>query len=252
MRIAVVGLGHIGLPLAVQYASRGHDVTASTSTRGSSRPSTAGVAARRRAGPRRSRPAPGGRRAPAATTWADPSGVREPRRGGGHRPRRGRRGARDRLRADRRRHARHRARASERRLVVYETTLPVGTTRNRFGPVLTRAGASSWTAISSSPSARSGCSRPRLPRPPALPEGRRWPERGVQRERSSSTARPRRGDRSGWSPPETAELTKLAETTYRDVNIAYANELARFAARSGLDVTEAIGAANSQPYSHIH
>ena len=26
MRIAVVGLGHIGLPLAVQYASRGHDV----------------------------------------------------------------------------------------------------------------------------------------------------------------------------------------------------------------------------------
>ena len=26
MRIAVIGLGHIGLPLAVQYASRGHDV----------------------------------------------------------------------------------------------------------------------------------------------------------------------------------------------------------------------------------
>src|SRR4029453_19076694 len=27
MRIAVIGLGHIGLPLAVQYASRGHEVT---------------------------------------------------------------------------------------------------------------------------------------------------------------------------------------------------------------------------------
>ena len=26
MKIAVVGLGHIGLPLAVQYASRGHEV----------------------------------------------------------------------------------------------------------------------------------------------------------------------------------------------------------------------------------
>ena len=26
MRIAVVGLGHIGLPLAVQYATRGHSV----------------------------------------------------------------------------------------------------------------------------------------------------------------------------------------------------------------------------------
>ena len=26
MRVAVVGLGHIGLPLAVQYATRGHQV----------------------------------------------------------------------------------------------------------------------------------------------------------------------------------------------------------------------------------
>ena len=26
MKVVVVGLGHIGLPLAVQYASRGHDV----------------------------------------------------------------------------------------------------------------------------------------------------------------------------------------------------------------------------------
>jgi nucleotide sugar dehydrogenase len=51
---------------------------------------------------------------------------------------------------------------------------------------------------------------------------------------------------------ETAEMTKLAETTYRDVNIAYANELARAASRRGIDVSEVIGAANSQPYSHIH
>jgi len=36
------------------------------------------------------------------------------------------------------------------------------------------------------------------------------------------------------------------------VNIAYANELARYASRRGIDVTEVIGAANSQPYSHIH
>ena len=51
---------------------------------------------------------------------------------------------------------------------------------------------------------------------------------------------------------EAAELTKLAETTYRDVNIAYANELARYADRLGLDVGAVIDAANSQPYSHIH
>jgi UDP-N-acetyl-D-mannosaminuronic acid dehydrogenase len=51
---------------------------------------------------------------------------------------------------------------------------------------------------------------------------------------------------------EAAELTKLAETTYRDVNIAFANELARYADALGLDVQQVIDAANSQPYSHIH
>jgi UDP-N-acetyl-D-mannosaminuronic acid dehydrogenase len=51
---------------------------------------------------------------------------------------------------------------------------------------------------------------------------------------------------------EAAELTKLAETTYRDVNIALANELARFADRQGIDIEKVIAAANSQPFSHIH
>ena len=51
---------------------------------------------------------------------------------------------------------------------------------------------------------------------------------------------------------ETAELVKLAETTYRDVNIALANEFARVADEHGVDVTEAIKAANTQPFSHIH
>jgi nucleotide sugar dehydrogenase len=51
---------------------------------------------------------------------------------------------------------------------------------------------------------------------------------------------------------EAAEFSKLADTTYRDVNIAFANELARYAERVGVDVHEVIAAANSQPYSHIH
>ncbi|TAK63810.1 MAG: nucleotide sugar dehydrogenase [Dehalococcoidia bacterium] len=51
---------------------------------------------------------------------------------------------------------------------------------------------------------------------------------------------------------ETAEFSKLAETTYRDVNIALANEFARIADRLGVDALQAIEAANSQPYSHIH
>ena len=47
-------------------------------------------------------------------------------------------------------------------------------------------------------------------------------------------------------------MAKLAETTYRDVNIALANQFAVFAETSGIDVHEVIDAANSQPYSHIH
>jgi UDP-N-acetyl-D-mannosaminuronic acid dehydrogenase len=54
------------------------------------------------------------------------------------------------------------------------------------------------------------------------------------------------------SSAEAAEMTKLAETTYRDVNIALANEFAQVADRRGIDVSEIISAANSQPYSHIH
>src|SRR5690625_842965 len=47
-------------------------------------------------------------------------------------------------------------------------------------------------------------------------------------------------------------MAKLAETTYRDVNIALANQFGTFAATHGIDVHQVIAAANSQPYSHIH
>jgi nucleotide sugar dehydrogenase len=51
---------------------------------------------------------------------------------------------------------------------------------------------------------------------------------------------------------EAAEMAKLAETTYRDVNIGLANQFARFAANQGIDIHEVIQASNSQPYSHLH
>jgi nucleotide sugar dehydrogenase len=54
------------------------------------------------------------------------------------------------------------------------------------------------------------------------------------------------------SSAEAAEFAKLADTTYRDVNIALANEFARYADRIGVDLVEVIAAANSQPYSHVH
>ena len=51
---------------------------------------------------------------------------------------------------------------------------------------------------------------------------------------------------------EAAEMAKLAETTYRDVNIGLANQYAVYADKVGIDVEKVIDACNSQPYSHIH
>ena len=49
----------------------------------------------------------------------------------------------------------------------------------------------------------------------------------------------------------TAEATKLAENAFRDVNIAFANELSLVADRLGLDVWELIGLANRHPRVNI-
>lgn len=49
----------------------------------------------------------------------------------------------------------------------------------------------------------------------------------------------------------TAEMSKVAENTYRDINIAYANELAMICNTSGLDVYEVIRIANMHPRVNI-
>ncbi len=49
----------------------------------------------------------------------------------------------------------------------------------------------------------------------------------------------------------TAEMVKLMENTYRDVNIALANEFSRLAERIGFDVWEAIKLANYHPRVNI-
>jgi nucleotide sugar dehydrogenase len=50
----------------------------------------------------------------------------------------------------------------------------------------------------------------------------------------------------------TAEAEKLFEGVYRDVNIALANEMAKFCEAAGIDFWQARDAANSQPFCHIH
>ena len=45
----------------------------------------------------------------------------------------------------------------------------------------------------------------------------------------------------------TAEMTKVVENTFRDINIAFANELAKICRKGGMDVSEVIRIANKHP-----
>jgi UDP-N-acetyl-D-mannosaminuronic acid dehydrogenase len=137
--------------------------------------------------------------------------------------------------------------------VCVETTLPVGTTRERIAPRLAelsglRSEEDFYTAFSPE-RVYSGRIFADLAAYPKLvgglsPEGE---SRAVALYSQFLEA-------EVWpmGSAEAAEMTKLAETTYRDVNIALANEFARFGDARGIDVHRVIDAANSQPFSHIH
>jgi UDP-N-acetyl-D-glucosamine dehydrogenase len=255
MRVAVVGLGHIGLPLAVQYARRGHEVI------GCDVDARIVEAINRGVSPHDDESAlvEGVPRLVAAgrlrATTDDAEGVRQAEVVVVIVP----------VVVDAERQidfgpidAATRDIASGLQpgtLVVYETTLPVGTTRDRFGPML--AAGSGLTLdrdffLAFSPE--------RVLVGRVLLDLQRYPKI-VGGTSADSTRRAIEFYRAALEEgtevrsvanAETAEMTKLAETTYRDVNIALANEYARYAAKRGIDVVEVIDAANSQPYSHIH
>ncbi len=137
-------------------------------------------------------------------------------------------------------------------LVVLETTVPLGTTRRRLGRALESSG------LRTGQDFHLAYSPERVFVGRVLTDLRRYPKviGGVD---SESTRVAAAFYESALDAPvltvancETAELVKLAETTYRDVNIALANEFAQAASDFGIDVTEAIAAANTQPFSHIH
>ena len=148
-------------------------------------------------------------------------------------------------------------------LVSYETTLPVGTTRTRFGPMLEagsglRVSEDFWL-IFSPERVLTGRVFADLRRYPKLVGGVD-PHSGAKGVEFYSQVlefdeRPDLDRANGaWDlgSAEASEMAKLAETTYRDVNIGLANQFARFADQHGFDITEVIAASNSQPYSHIH
>ena len=137
--------------------------------------------------------------------------------------------------------------------VVFETTLPVGDTRGRFAPRIEEA-----TGLRSEEDLFVAFSPERLYSGHALANLAQYPKLvGGLGEESRRRAAAFYGSVLdapvvAMTSAEAAEFSKLADTTYRDVNIALANEYARYADRVGVDVQEVIAAANSQPYSHIH
>ncbi len=148
-------------------------------------------------------------------------------------------------------------------LVAYETTLPVGTTRTRWKPRLERRSGlvegRDFHLVFSPERVFTGRVFADLRKYPKLVGGlsAAGASRAVEFYESvlQFDARPdlKRGN-GVWNlgSAEAAEMAKLAETTYRDVNIGLANQFGMFAARHGIDVYQVIDASNSQPYSHIH
>ena len=148
-------------------------------------------------------------------------------------------------------------------LVSYETTLPVHTTRQRFVEGLEAASGlqvGSDIFVCHSPErVFTGRVFADLRRYPKLVGGvdANSTRRAVDfyRQVLDFDSRPDLAEPNGvWDlgSAEAAELAKLAETTYRNINIAFANELAVHAENLGIDVLPVIEASNSQPFSHIH
>ena len=154
-------------------------------------------------------------------------------------------------------------RAENKTLICYETTLPVGTTRTRWKPMLEQTSGliegTDFDLVFSPERVLTGRVFADLRRYPKLVGG--LGEQGAARAVEFYEAalqfdeRPDLARANGvWDlgSAEAAEMAKLAETTYRDVNIGLANQFARFAAANGIDIHKVIEASNSQPYSHLH
>jgi nucleotide sugar dehydrogenase len=137
--------------------------------------------------------------------------------------------------------------------IIFETTLPVGDTRGRFAPRLEaatglRADRDFFVAFSPE-RLFSGAVFANLSTYPKLVGGI-GPESGRRAAEFYDSVLD--AEIVAMSCSEAAEFSKIADTTYRDVNIALANDFARYADRVGVDIQEVIDGANSQPYSHIH
>ena len=148
-------------------------------------------------------------------------------------------------------------------LISYETTLPVGTLRGRFKPMIEEI-----SGLKEGTDFHLVFSPERVLTGRVFADLRRYPKLVGGLDEAGTAAGiafyeavldfdprhdlPRPNGVWDMGTAEAAEMAKLAETTYRDVNIGLANQFAVYADKCGFDVQRVIEACNSQPYSHIH
>jgi UDP-N-acetyl-D-glucosamine dehydrogenase len=245
MKIGIVGLGYVGLPLAVAFAEAGHEVRgldldpAKVEALNAGRSYVEDVPD--------SALAPLGQRLRASAEYADMAGceaaivcVPTP------------------LTSSREPDLTYLIDAAEAlsgvlragQLVVLESTTYPGTTRERLTPILERSGltlgSDFFVAFS----------------PERIDPGRtdytiRTTPKLVGGMTSACTERARQlyelvcDEVVVVSTPEAAELSKLLENVFRSVNIAFVNELAQLCDRLGIDVWEVIDAASTKPFGFM-
>lgn len=142
-------------------------------------------------------------------------------------------------------------------MVIVETTLPIGTTQTRV--------ARKFTALERPPEVV--FSPERVSSGTIIEDLANYPKiLGSITEKGRNCATQFYlsflGLETNFNPPEKgiisfetleeAEAVKLFETTYRDVNIALANEFASVMKHFDGNFEQVVEAANSQPFSHIH
>jgi nucleotide sugar dehydrogenase len=148
-------------------------------------------------------------------------------------------------------------------LICYETTLPIGTTRTRFVPSLEKQ-----SGLQAGVDFNVVFSPERVFTGRIFEDLRKYPKivGGITQECTNMGVNfytqvldfdiredlPKPNGVWAVESTESAEFVKLAETTYRDVNIALANQFAMYADKIGVDVYEVIDSSNSQKFSHIH
>lgn len=136
-------------------------------------------------------------------------------------------------------------------LVILESTSPPGTTRDRLTPILERSGLKAGAGLLVAHS------------PERVLPGRIIKELiqndrvigGVDRESAEAAKALYQKVCEGQiytTDATTAEMVKVMENTYRDVNIALANELAKICESIGISAWEVIRLANRHPRVNLH